>query len=94
MYQKVHQYLEQITPERPPVLREMEQFASEKNFPIIGPQVGRYLYQTTLLIKARKILELGSGYGYSAFWFSLATKSKGHITMTDTDSNNKKLALF
>jgi caffeoyl-CoA O-methyltransferase len=93
MYQKVHRYLERLTPPRPPVLREMERYAEDNDFPIIGPLVGRYLYQMTILIKARRILELGSGFGYSAFWFSLATRGKGHITLTDYDRRNKSAAL-
>lgn len=92
MFKKVHQYLEDVTPGRPSILREMEEMAAEKDFPIVGPLVGRLLYQQAVAIKARRILELGSGFGYSAFWFSLATKSKGHITMTDTDKNNKRMA--
>jgi predicted O-methyltransferase YrrM len=93
MFKKIHHYLEQITPTRPPVLREMESYAAENDFSIIGPLVGRFLYQMALTIKARRIMELGSGFGYSAFWFSLALKGKGHITMTDTDLKNKRLAL-
>ncbi len=92
MFKKTHRYLDQITPERPPILREMEAYAVESDFPIIGPLVGRFLYQLAVAIKARRILELGSGYGYSAYWFSLAVGSKGHITLTDTDSRNKRLA--
>ena len=92
MFQKIHKYLEQSVPDRPPILREMEQYARENEFPIIGPLVGRFLYQMALLTKARKILELGSGYGYSAFWFSLATRSKGNIVMTDTQRENKRRA--
>jgi len=92
MFQKVHKYLHQVTPERHPVLREMEALAEENGFPIIGPLVGRFLYQMAVGIKARRILEMGSGYGYSAFWFSLALKSKGHIIMTDGDKTNKRKA--
>lgn len=92
MNQQIDSYLNNIIPERPPILKEMEHYASENNFPIIGPLVGRYLYQMSILTKARKILELGSGFGYSAFWFSLAMKSKGNIFMTDTDKNKKRLA--
>ncbi len=92
MYKKIHSYLESKIPERPVILREMEKDAVDNDFPIIGPLVGRYLFQAATMIKARKILELGSGFGYSAFWFSLALKGKGHITMTDTDKNNKKKA--
>lgn len=92
MFQKVHKYLEKSIPDRDPVLREMEDHAKEKGFPIIGPLVGRFLYQMAALTKARKILELGSGFGYSAFWFSLAVKGKGHITMTDGMASNKRMA--
>jgi predicted O-methyltransferase YrrM len=93
MFDKIHRYLHQVTPERHPVMREMEQLAEEEKFPIIGPLVGRFLYQMALATKARRVLELGSGYGYSAFWFSLAMRGKGHITMTDGDKNNKRVAI-
>lgn len=92
MLQKIHQYLDTVTPESPPVLREMEQYAKENKFPIVGPLVGRVLFQYARMIKAKKILELGSGYGYSAYWFSLAARGKGHITMTDNNRAHKKQA--
>ena len=72
--ESIHEYLEKYTPERPPVLREMELYAKDRKFPIIGPLVGRFLFQMVLANRARRILELGSGFGYSAFWFSMATK--------------------
>jgi predicted O-methyltransferase YrrM len=89
---KIEKYLHGMTPESPPVLREMETYAGENNFPIVGPQVGRVLYQMTVAVKARRILELGSGFGYSAYWFSLAAKSKGKITMIDGSKANKRRA--
>ncbi len=92
-FEDVHEYLAKITPVRTPILREMEEYAKEHDFPIIGPLVGRLLYQLALMCKATKILELGSGYGYSAFWFSIAAGAKAHITMTDTDKSNKKMAM-
>jgi caffeoyl-CoA O-methyltransferase len=92
MMRNVHRYLENVLPERPPVLREMEEYARDRDFPILGPLVGRLIYQLAVAIKARKVLELGSGFGYSAFWFSLAMKGKGHIVMTDFDRDNKKRA--
>ncbi len=93
MFHKVHRYLAEITPERPPVLREMEQYAKEHKFPIIGPLVGRMLYQLALAIKAKKVLELGSGYGYSAVWFAMAIGKNGKIICTDTDRNNRDRAI-
>lgn len=92
MFQEIHRYLEEVTPGRPAVLREMEQYASDNDFPIVGPLVGRILYQLVLVTKARTILEMGCGYGYSAFWMSLAAKGRGKITMIDQDRTNKKRA--
>ena len=93
MFKEVHKYLMEMTPERPPVLREMEAYASAQGFPIIGPLVGRLLYQLALVTGAGKIFEMGSGFGYSAYWFSLACRSRGEIIMTDGDKNNKHRAL-
>lgn len=93
MYNRVHKYLDSLLPERPPILQEMEAYAAEHKFPIIGALVGRYLYQSARLIKARRILELGSGFGYSAFWFSLAVGARGEIILTDGNRGNKKRAL-
>ena len=71
---KLDEYLHQITPARAEVCKQMEQYARERNFPIIGPLVGRILYQYARLLKPKRILELGSGYGYSAFWWASATE--------------------
>jgi predicted O-methyltransferase YrrM len=44
-------------------------------------------------ISARRIFEMGSGFGYSAYWFARATGAKGEIHLTDTDSENETKAL-
>ncbi|MCX7835824.1 MAG: O-methyltransferase [bacterium] len=75
-----------------PVLKEMEDLAKEKKFPIIGPIVGNLLSICAKMVQARKILELGSGYGYSAFWFALAIGKNGEILCTDGEEKNKELA--
>ena len=93
MLDRIHEYLEEITPDRPPVLAELEAYAAEHGFPIIGPLVGRFLYQLALTMGARRVLELGSGFGYSAYWFSLAMGAAGEIVMTDTDEANRERAL-
>lgn len=92
LYQGLDEYLLNITPEREPVLAEMEVLAKEKNFPIIGPLAGRVLYQLALLTKARRILELGSGFGYSAFWFARAIGARGQIFCTEGDEENARRA--
>jgi len=88
VHPEVNKYLNAILPERHPKLQEMEQLARERDFPIIGPQVGRILYQYTRLIGAKRIFELGSGFGYSAFWFALALPGDGKIICTEAAQNN------
>jgi predicted O-methyltransferase YrrM len=85
-------YLHQLLPERDAVFREMEQIGKEKNFPIIGPLVGRLLCQLAGLTQARRIFELGSGYGYSAVWFSKGMMPDGKIVSTDGSQENAKMA--
>ena len=63
---KIEEYLMQVTPERSAVMQEMEAYAAEKGFPIVGPLVGRFLYPMAKAVEARRVLELGSGFGYSA----------------------------
>jgi predicted O-methyltransferase YrrM len=55
-------------------MQEMERYAEEVDFPIIGPVAGYYCYQVALMNKARSVFEMGSGYGYSTAWFALAVK--------------------
>lgn len=66
-----------------PVLAEMERLAAERDFPIVGPQVGRLLEVLARACGARRVIELGSGFGYSAFWFLRALPPDGSIVLTD-----------
>jgi predicted O-methyltransferase YrrM len=65
------------------VLREMELVAHERNFPIVGPQVGRLLAVLARASGARRVLELGSGFGYSAYWFARAIGEGGEVVLSE-----------
>ncbi|MDP9069343.1 MAG: class I SAM-dependent methyltransferase [Actinomycetota bacterium] len=75
------------------VLLEMEQLARDNGFPIIGRLCGQMLELLARSIGARRIFEMGSGYGYSAYWFSRATGPGGEIHLTDTDADNETKAI-
>ncbi len=70
-------YLENLVPPRHPELKKMEDYAAKNNFPIIGPICGHLCYQMARTIGAKRIFELGSGYGYSTAWFAQAVKENG-----------------
>jgi predicted O-methyltransferase YrrM len=69
---RVTTYLDGLVPERPAELRRMEAAARRTGFPIIGPACGHVCYLVARLTGARRIFELGSGYGYSTAWFARA----------------------
>lgn len=75
-----------------PVLLEMEQLAHERDFPIIDRLCGELLEVLALSVKARTVLELGSGFGYSAYWFSRAVGADGRVICTDGDAANRDQA--
>lgn len=90
----VTRYLENLTrPDDEPVLLEMEELARKEKFPIIGRLCGRYLEIMARAIGAKRIFELGSGFGYSGYWFSRATGPEAEIHLTDGDPENERKAM-
>ncbi|HET6369824.1 MAG TPA: O-methyltransferase [Nitrospiria bacterium] len=82
---RVEAYLEELIPQRDPTLEEMEHLGRRLRFPIVGPLVGRLLCQVATLSGARRVFEMGSGFGYSAYWFSKGMSKEGEIFCTDGD---------
>ncbi|RMF70422.1 MAG: O-methyltransferase, partial [Calditrichaeota bacterium] len=69
---KLVDYLHELAVPDDEVVREMEDYARKKNFPIVGPLVGRLCFQLVKMLSARRIFEMGSGFGYSAYWMAKA----------------------
>jgi caffeoyl-CoA O-methyltransferase len=76
-----------------PALLAMEAVGERSGFPIIGRLVGVTLEVLARSIGSRRVFELGSGYGYSAYWFSRAVGPVGEVHCTDDDPENEKRAL-
>jgi len=91
VHPRIEEYLQGLLPRRDPVLAEMESLASKRDFPIVGPLVGALLQILASSIQARRILELGSGFGYSAIWFARAAGPSGRVLATETSSENVSL---
>ncbi len=75
--QNLMDYIDSLVPPRPPEMQTMETEAEWTNFPIIGPTSGYLCYQVARMISARRIFELGSGFGYSTSWFARAVTENG-----------------
>ncbi len=82
-------YLDSLVPPRPVEMQKMEAHAEEIRFPIIGSTCGYLCYQLARMVNARKVFEMGSGYGYSTAWFARAVRENGggvvHHVVWDED---------
>ncbi len=81
MILEAHRYLESLVPRRPAEMQAMEAYAKETGFNIVGPTAGYFCYQLARIMGARRVFELGSGYGYSTAWFARAVKENGGGTV-------------
>lgn len=90
---RVESYVASLDVQPDPVLAAMEALAERRHFPIVGRQVGAFMAMLARLIDARRVLELGSGYGYSALWFARALPELGRVICTDLSRDNRELAM-
>src|SRR5947209_1393364 len=74
---RVVEYLGELARHGDPVLERMEAEARETRFPIVGPAAGQFCYLVARMLGAKRIFELGSGYGYSTLWFAKAVRDNG-----------------
>jgi caffeoyl-CoA O-methyltransferase len=84
----VEQYLYSLLPPRDEVLATMEAEAAKRDIPIVGPLVGRVLYQLAVIHNAKMVFELGSAIGYSTIWWARAVGEGGKVIYTDGDRKN------
>ena len=85
---RVEAYLKNISPEEDLILKAMEEKAITMGFPIVERLVGRFLYLVTRLKQPALVVELGSGFGYSAYWFARALSLGGKVVLTDYSDEN------
>ena len=93
---EVGKYLESLVPARDAEILAMEAYARDHDFPIIGPVVGHLCYQLARTIGARRVFEMGSGFGYSTAFFARAVTENGgglvHHVVWDDDLSNRARA--
>ncbi len=89
---EIENYIRSLYPRVHEVFYEMEKRAEGSDVKIVGPIVGRFLSQICLLQKPQSIFEMGSGFGYSALWFSLSLGGEDVITCTDWLEENGEAA--
>ena len=82
---QVETYIDKLLPARDLVLRKMERYATKHKVPIVGPACAQVLHQLALMVRARRVFEMGSAIGYSTLWLARAVGPKGKVFYTDSD---------
>lgn len=91
--ERVEDYMRRLTGRYDePVLRSMEELAASEGFPIVGRLCGITIELMARAIGATRVFELGSGFGFSAYWFGRAVGRGGEVHLTDADDANQQLA--
>jgi len=75
-----------------PILEEMARHGEERDFPYLGPLCARILHMLVRTSGARRIFELGSGYGYTMYWMAKALPDDGVVIGTEFDQTNIDVA--
>jgi predicted O-methyltransferase YrrM len=87
----VIRYLQELKPERPPVMAEMEAFAEANNVPIVHWETGRFLATLVRATRPQLVLEVGTAIGYSTLHMAEALDG-GKIVTIERDSDRVRQA--
>lgn len=74
-----------------PIFSEMESYAKIKNIPIVTAATGAVLSQLVRFLSPKRILELGTGIGYSTLWMVNGFKSARIVTVDRHEEQAKAL---
>jgi predicted O-methyltransferase YrrM len=83
-------WIESIAADLPPALGAIERAAEPERIPIIDRDAGRVL--SVLAGGRRRIVEVGTAYGFSTLWLALGQPADGTIVTIDPDTERTDLA--
>ncbi len=77
---KIVKYIRQLLPATDQALAELAAICKDEWIPIVQPEVGQFLQVLVQIQQARRILELGTGIGYSSILLAESLPEQGRIT--------------
>jgi len=83
-------WIESLSPPLPAALAAIEEAAQGPGIPIVDRDAGRVLQ--VLAGDRRRIVEVGTAYGYSTLWMALGQPADGNIVTIDPDRERTALA--
>ena len=83
-------WIESIAPPLPPALDAIERAAEPIGVPIVDRHTGRVL--AALAAGRRRIVEVGTAFGFSTLWMALGQPADGTIVTIDPDAGRTDVA--
>ena len=78
-------YIDGLSETPSPLEAALKAHALANNFPLIGQTSGRWIELLARSIKAQRVFEFGSGFGFSAFYFARAVGEDGEVIGSEYD---------
>lgn len=88
----IDEYLQTIAPEEDSLLKEIKKEAADLGVPSISSHEGKFLYLLVKISGAKKVLELGTGLGYSTVWLARALPNLSKLVTIEREEQYARLA--
>ena len=75
------------------VLDDVLRQSTETDMSAVRRDTGMLLHVLTMGLGAKRVLEVGTGFGYSALWIARALKGRGMLTTIEVDPRRAAQAL-
>lgn len=94
MDERLERYVSELFAAEDPILRKIRARHGEHQLPPINvsAEEGKLLYLLLLVIKAKRVLEIGSLGGYSGVWLGRALPPDGKLTTLEKDPRHARIA--
>ncbi len=92
IYENQLKYLESLRSNQDPIIKEMEEFAKVNNIPILDWKAAEFLEQLILIIRPKRVLEIGTAIAYSSIRIARKLKKKAVIDTIEKSLDNISLA--
>jgi len=92
IYEKQIKYLKSLRSVDDPLIKEMEEFAKINNIPILDWNAAEFLEQLILMLRPKRVLEIGTAIAYSSIRMARKLKKKAVLDTIEKSLDNISLA--
>jgi len=88
LYPVQNDYINSFRKEPDVLIKEMEDYAHERNIPILSWQSANFLEQLVRMLRPKRVLEIGTAIGYSSIRIARQLKKKGVLHTIEKSPEN------